>query len=250
MRKVLIVLVLIGLVLVVLGYGWPGWWRTRPPEPAPESPAADAPRVRAETLSSAVESLKSGDAARGVAALEEICKGQKDEPVQARAARELADYRLSQGEEYEGYLKLSLAIRLWQGEGREALVQQAAPLAKKYLLSPDPTPNSVVHIVEPRDVIGKIAQQKKSSVGLILMANHLTHDRIHKGQALKVPLGPVALTVDKSDHRLTVFAAGCYLKDYRVGLGAHDQTPVAGFTIVTKIENPPWHKPQDLVLLP
>jgi lipoprotein-anchoring transpeptidase ErfK/SrfK len=83
----------------------------------------------------------------------------------------------------------------------------------------------------------------KSAVGLIKLANQMSRDTIYMGQRLKIPSGPVHLLVDRSQYRLMVFAAGLYVKEYRVGLGKHALTPIGHFTIKTRLINPMWYKP-------
>jgi LysM repeat protein len=260
MKKAVFVVILGLLVAYFVCYRHLGWWGggAKPdpvsePEagtPVPGAPGAGKPEpkkpapAKARGVERAIAALKTGDGEKAKTELERIVAAESANPaLRVRAAEALGMRLLAQGAEYEGYRKLSLAMRLARGDAYTRMETVLKPLVTKYFLAPGPTPNALIHTVQPGEVLGIIAGREKSAVGLIKLANRMQRDVIYVGQRLKVPRGPVEILVDKTEHRLTVFAGGCFLKAYRVGLGAYDQTPEGVFKIKSRLVNPPWYKP-------
>jgi hypothetical protein len=85
--------------------------------------------------------------------------------------------------------------------------------------------------------------QVRVAPGLIRLVNGLTSDSIYAGASLKVPNVPVAILVEKSRFRLTVFLGEVMVRRYQVGLGKNNGTPEGEFSVASRLIDPPWFKP-------
>jgi len=99
------------------------------------------------------------------------------------------------------------------------------------------------YTVQSGDTLYGIAKKFGSTVGLIMWANKKSRPIARLGEKLKVPVGTLKLLIDKSDRRLIVLFNNQYIKEYPVGVGKNNSTPVGTFIIETKIEKPDWYTP-------
>ena len=56
--------------------------------------------------------------------------------------------------------------------------------------------------------------------------------------------GELSLLVDKSDYTLTILLNGHFIKQYPIGIGKSNKTPVGVFVVDNKLVNPTWYSPE------
>jgi LysM repeat protein len=127
-------------------------------------------------------------------------------------------------------------------ECKKALDQLNAEL----VFSSKPSNDSKLYQIQPGDVLTTIAAKFNCPYRFIMLINNIDDARnLRAGDRIKVLVGPkgkmeMKIVVDKSDFALTVYLNNYYLKQYKVGLGKFDKTPVGTFTITERVENPEW----------
>ncbi|RKY17897.1 MAG: hypothetical protein DRP63_02925 [Planctomycetota bacterium] len=145
------------------------------------------------------------------------------------------------------WVLLSHAYRYLQDEKRrQALRKTLTQISGDLFYSFRPTPASVYHNVMPGDTLSSIQNDYVVPYPLIMRINGLTSTNIRIGQRLKIPVPPESrrmnafVQVDKSEHTLSVFVSGLFVKCFKVGLGAEDRTPKGVYTITSKVAHPSW----------
>ena len=113
----------------------------------------------------------------------------------------------------------------------------------KIIFSPDITPESIFYDIAPGDSLAKIAKKFNTTVELLKKSNGLSSDKIIAGRKLKVWTQPFNIVIDKSQNILILKSDDEVINIYIVSTGINNSTPVGSFTIVNKLENPPWFKP-------
>src|ERR1043166_3859874 len=111
------------------------------------------------------------------------------------------------------------------------------------LFSPTPAPEKTDYTVAAGDSLAKIAKKFGTTIDLIKKSNNLTRDIIRVGDRLRVYQGKFAVEVSKTANTLTLTDNGKFFKRYRVGTGQFSKTPVGEFKITSKLEDPPWYRP-------
>jgi lipoprotein-anchoring transpeptidase ErfK/SrfK len=105
-------------------------------------------------------------------------------------------------------------------------------------------PKCEIYTVQSGDSLAKIANtiyKGKTTVDLLQQANRISDPRLlQPGMRLKVVVDSFRIVVDKSDNTLTLFCGDTFFKEYPVGTGKFDMTPVGKFTIVAKEVDPMW----------
>lgn len=110
------------------------------------------------------------------------------------------------------------------------------------LFSPLATPKSTLYEIKPGDTLAKIANDFKTTTGLIMKSNNLSSDKIMPGRKIKVWTAPFNIFVDKSQNILILKSDDEIIKTYIVATGANNCTPVGNFKITSKLPNPTWFK--------
>ena len=106
------------------------------------------------------------------------------------------------------------------------------------------------YVVVSGDSLDRICTRMKKdhgilvTPGLVQWANGLRNDRIFPKQRLRIPRGPLLLRVSKRDFHLRAYLGDGIIREYGVGLGRDDRTPVAEFTIDTRLVKAPWPDPE------
>lgn len=113
------------------------------------------------------------------------------------------------------------------------------------LYSPRNMENKVWHTIEAGDSLAGIASKYNCPVTLIKKINSMTSDMIRRGNRLLVCTGEFSIVASKSKNTLDLLMNKKLQKRYLVGTGKYGKTPVAHFTIVDKIVEPPWTRPTD-----
>ncbi len=115
------------------------------------------------------------------------------------------------------------------------------------LFSGQDTPATVTYTVRSGDSLAAIARRHRTTSDLIGQMNRLSGDVIHPGQKLKLPAETFSARVSKSKNTLTLLYGGEFFKEYSVGTGRDNCSPVGEFTIVTKLVDPPWITPGEVI---
>ncbi|HPW77079.1 MAG TPA: L,D-transpeptidase family protein [Candidatus Omnitrophota bacterium] len=98
------------------------------------------------------------------------------------------------------------------------------------------------YTIQSGDSLYVLARKNNTTVDLIRKLNHLEKDVIYPGDEIKIFSGDFSILVDKSSNRLTLFADGQAVKEYKVSTGKNNSTPVGEFKITDKLVNPTWFK--------
>jgi lipoprotein-anchoring transpeptidase ErfK/SrfK len=98
--------------------------------------------------------------------------------------------------------------------------------------------------VQPGDMLQQIAPAFQLSWEYLSTLNGVTPERIRAGQKLKVIKGPFEAFVDLSDFRLTIHAHGYFVKEYAIGIGKDNSTPLGTFKVRDKLKNPVYYPPE------
>ena len=112
---------------------------------------------------------------------------------------------------------------------------------QKLVFSSQPSPFSFIYTVKGGDTLAKIAKKFNTSHELIMLINEKYRSNIRIGENLKIFKGPFDVLIDKSDFDLTVLLNGHYIKQYRVGTGKDNKTPVGTFDIAEMLKEPVWY---------
>jgi lipoprotein-anchoring transpeptidase ErfK/SrfK len=110
-------------------------------------------------------------------------------------------------------------------------------------LTPAAAPEKITHIIAAGDTLGKLAKKFGVTIEQIKISNGLRNDLIRIGDTLRIYPGKFAIEISKSANTLTVTDDGRFFKRYRVGTGQFNKTPVGTFKIMTRLEKPPWYRP-------
>jgi lipoprotein-anchoring transpeptidase ErfK/SrfK len=169
-------------------------------------------------------------------------KGSPKAPVEPSFMQEAEDL-LAQGRFIETKALCKKAMESAQDANELKRIQDKLEEVNiKILFSPLLDECSTIYVVEPKDVLSKIAKKFRTTVGLIKRSNNLTSDIIQVGQKLKVTTCAFSLVVDKSQNLLFLKRKGEVVKTYLVSTGKDNSTPVGTFRIVNKLLNPTWYK--------
>ncbi len=116
-------------------------------------------------------------------------------------------------------------------------------LNDELFFSAKPSPLATTHVVKEKEDLVHIAKQHKTTVELIQRINADTVKNpnvIQLGQKLRIIPGAFDVEVIKSKFLLTVYHAGTWVREFKVGLGKAGSTPVGQFSVGTRIKDPPY----------
>ena len=116
------------------------------------------------------------------------------------------------------------------------------------LFSPIITPESDRYTVNPGDSLAAIANRFNTTIELIKRSNDLTSNFIRPGDQLKVPNVEWKFLISKKTNTLQLFANDKFFKEYLVGTGKYNKTPVGTFKITNKLSEPVWYRPEGGVI--
>jgi len=111
--------------------------------------------------------------------------------------------------------------------------------------SPGYPSNIVFHTVKPRETLGAIARRYGVTEGAIRRLNGISPEThiIRPDEELKILRGRCEIFVDSTALRMTVWINGSYFKEYPVGLGREERTPIGKFRIASRVVDPDWTPP-------
>ncbi|MBU4305488.1 MAG: L,D-transpeptidase family protein, partial [Candidatus Omnitrophica bacterium] len=118
------------------------------------------------------------------------------------------------------------------------------------LFSRTVTDDSYVYEVQPGDTLYKIAKKYNTNVDLLMKSNGLEQSLIKPGMRLKIIKSVFSIEVSKSQNKLILKADGNVVKEYPIGIGDNNSTPVGQFKITSRIVSPVWYKTGAIVPVP
>lgn len=124
-------------------------------------------------------------------------------------------------------------------------VQLLGEVNMKLLKSPLMMPGKEYYVIQSGDYLQKIAKKYNTTVVLLKTMNGMETDTIRLGDRILVFNSSFSIHVSKSRNELDLKLNGRLFKRYSVGTGKFSKTPAAAFTLVDKIEEPPWTRPSD-----
>jgi Uncharacterized protein conserved in bacteria len=159
--------------------------------------------------------------------------------------RKLVSEYLKKGKRFEARNELSdLYFKETDHEIRNEIKKRLDELNDVLVFSRTPSPDAVFYEVKPGDSLVRIANKFNTSYAFIMRINNKSRTLIKIGERLKILKGELSLLVDKSDYTLTILLNGHFIKQYPVGIGKSDKTPVGEFVIDNKLINPTWYSPE------
>ena len=174
--------------------------------------------------------------------IKEIDKSKKNKSILSNKL--VAEY-LEKGKIFEARNELSdLYFRETDIKKRNEIKNKLDELNEVLVFSSTPTPDSVNYVVKPGDSLVKIAKEFDISYEFIMRINKKPRTLIKIGERLKILKGELTLLVDKSDYTLTILLNGHFIKQYPIGIGKSDKTPVGEFVVDNKLIHPTWYSPE------
>lgn len=171
-------------------------------------------------------------------------KKKKDEEKKSLYSYKLVSEYLNNGKKYEARNELSdLYFAETDKARRIEIKDKLDELNAELVFSRKPSPDAVFYTVKPGDTLIKIASEFDTSYKFIMSINKKHRTNIRVGEQLKILKGNVAILVDKSDFTLTLLLNGRFIKQFSVGIGKSDKTPVGVFVVDHKLVNPVWYSP-------
>ncbi|MEI8018146.1 MAG: L,D-transpeptidase family protein [Schlesneria sp.] len=104
------------------------------------------------------------------------------------------------------------------------------------------------YVIQSGERMEVIAKKYQLSWEYLSKLNRTEPRRIQVGQKLKVVKGPFAAVVELRDFALTIHLQGYYVKRYPVCIGKDGSSPVGKFSVLNKVENPPYTGPDGKVI--
>ena len=157
---------------------------------------------------------------------------------------DIIDKYIKEGKKYEARNALSdIFINKKIPEKQKEIKEQLDRLNEDLIFSPSPSPDAVMYTVQPGDVLARIAKQFNTNYELIMKINGKATTRLNIGEKLKILTGKTRILASKTDFTLTLLLNDHYVKQYRIGTGKNDKTPVGTFEVKNKIKEPTWYSP-------
>jgi lipoprotein-anchoring transpeptidase ErfK/SrfK len=172
-----------------------------------------------------------------------VAKDYATQPAAAAAAYRLGDVLGAKGDKVGARAQYAAAFRSPQlpAPDRDLLVKKMIDLNQELLFSRKPTPDAVVHNVQPNENLTTIGRKYKVEPNAIMRVNGLKSVNLFPNDKLKVPTGTFRVAVSKARRVLWLFYDDSVARQYEVAIGkeGHD-TPVGDFVIAVKEVHPNW----------
>lgn len=157
---------------------------------------------------------------------------------------DIVDKYLKEGKKYEARNALSdIFINKKIPEKQKEIKELLDKLNEELIFSPAPSPDASIYTVQPGDVLARIAKQFNTNYELIIRINNKSPTRLNIGDKLKILTGKTKILISKSEFTLTLLLNDHYVKQYRIGIGKNDKTPVGTFEVKNKLKEPTWYSP-------
>jgi len=174
-------------------------------------------------------------------------KKEKDEGKKGLHSYKLVSEYLKNGKKYEARNELSdLYFPETDKDKRAEIKNKLDELNAELVFSQEPSPDAFIYVVRPGDTLIGIASKYNTNYEFIVRINNKYRTSIKVGERLKILKGNVTVLVDKSDYTLTLLLDGRFIKQYPVGTGKSDKTPVGKFIVDNKLINPVWYSPDGI----
>lgn len=174
-------------------------------------------------------------------------KNKKDEGKKSLHSYKLASEYLKKGKKFEARNELSdLYFAETDKARRLEIKNKLDELNAELVFSKRPSPDAFLYEVKPGDSLIKIASKYDTNYEFIMHINRKVRTNIRVGERLKILNGNVTVLVDKSDYTLTLLLNGHFIKQFSVGIGKSDKTPVGDFLVDNKLINPVWYSPDGI----
>lgn len=165
---------------------------------------------------------------------EEESEGQKSPAEQLAEAEEL----LATGETLKAHRQLSRLY--WDHKEFRPRLQEIIDSTAQAIFF-QPKPHYVeAYVIEKGDRLEAVAKKYNLSWEYVAKLNRTEPRRIQIGQKLKVMKGPFGAVVELRDYTLTVHLQGYYVKQYKVGIGKENSSPLGKFTVLEKLVDPQY----------
>ncbi|QDT63072.1 L,D-transpeptidase family protein [Calycomorphotria hydatis] len=183
---------------------------------------------------------ESNDQPTRVAAVPESPQPPQVENVTLQQLKMLAETHLAAGRTLAAHELLSDLY--WSAPAYRAEIHDLIDHTANVLYFTNSTHFVEPYIVEPGDQLGVIARKYQLPWQYLARLNQVDPRKIRPGQPLKVITGPIGAEVSLSEFRLTLFAGPNkhYVRDYSIGIGKSQSTPVGTFKVFLKEPNPKY----------
>jgi len=156
---------------------------------------------------------------------------------------------LERGELVVARTYLSEALRLGVEDPELSLVRaELIRIGNETIFSPRTFENDPLvsrYVIQPGDVLGKIAKANEVSPDLLATINNIPDvNRIRAGQTIKIITGPFHAVVHKRSYTIDVYLGSTFVKHFKVGLGVDGSTPTGEWCVGTKLMNPTYYPPR------
>lgn len=152
------------------------------------------------------------------------------------------DFLLEENDYLTAHRDLS-TIYWYEPHFREIIKQRIERTSASIYAAPQPH-YMKPYLVQSGDTLEKIAKKYKVPWTYFARLNRVQPGRLRAGSKLKVIRGPFHAVVDLSDFELTVHAHGYFVRNYKIGIGAGQSTPIGEFKVSSKLENPNYYAPE------
>jgi len=149
---------------------------------------------------------------------------------------------LSAGKDLEAWTALSKAY--WSGNAgqRTRAVVQLNALSKSVFWNRRNVKGAVVHTVQRGDSLVRIGKKYGVNAYGIARINGIVRAHLIKvNQKIKVFPGKAEILVSKSRFKLTLFIGGGFIKEYPIGQGKNNTSPVGEFKLDNLLKKPDWY---------
>ena len=171
----------------------------------------------------------------------------KDEGKKSLLSYKVVSEYLKNGKKYEARNELSDLYFAETDKDKQAEIKNKLDeLNAELVFSKEPSTDAFIYVVRPGDTLIGIASKYNTNYEFIVRINNKHRTSIKVGERLKILKGNVTVLVDKSDYTLTLLLDGRFIKQYPVGIGKSDKTPVGKFIVDNKLINPVWYSPDGI----
>ena len=158
----------------------------------------------------------------------------------------LADAKLEEGEILAAHRVLSKLY--WNHKEIRSQIQEKIDNTAKAIFFQSQPHFLEPYVIQSGDRLEVIAKKYQLSWEYLAKLNRTDPRRIQVGQKLKVLKGPFGAVVELRDFTLTIHLQGYYVKRYPVCIGRENSSPVGKFSVLNKVENPPYTGPDGKVI--
>jgi hypothetical protein len=104
---------------------------------------------------------------------------------------------------------------------------------------------AVEHVVRRGELLIRIGKAYKVNYLMIQRLNGIADPtKLRENQRLKIITGRTSMVAYKSEFRMALLIDGAFIKEYPIGIGLDDRTPVGKFVIDSMGIQVPWTPPE------